>query len=182
MRDGLCGAQVKRDKKTGKIIKGGLAVGQTVKEMKPARVQPDRRWFGNTRVIGQTELQDFREQVSQTTADPYAVLLRRHKLPMGLLADGNKKKGRADLLRAESYAAAFGSKAQRKRPRLASSEMSELARAADERSGAYEEEHDSNIARDVELVGPRNYIFDAGQSRRIRAELFKARGSRIMHV
>ena len=60
--------------------------------------------------------------------------------------------------------------------------MSELARAADERSGAYEEEHDSNIARDVELVGPRNYIFDAGQSRRIRAELFKVRDARTIHV
>ena len=40
--------KVKRDKSTGKIVKGGLAVGQTVREMKPARVQPDRRWFGNT--------------------------------------------------------------------------------------------------------------------------------------
>ena len=29
------------------------------------------------------------------------------------------------------------------------------------------------MERAVEPVGPRNYIFDAGQSRRIRAELFK---------
>ena len=85
--------------------------------MQAARVQPDRRWFGNTRVVGQQELQDFREQVAQTAADPYAVLLRRHKLPMGLLKDGNIKKGRVDLLRAQSYAEAFGRRAQRKRPR-----------------------------------------------------------------
>jgi nuclear GTP-binding protein len=100
-------SRVKRDK-SGAIIKGGLPVGKQVQEMQAARVQPDRRWFGNTRVVGQQELQDFREQVAQTAADPYAVLLRRHKLPMGLLKDGNIKKGRVDLLRAQSYAEAFG--------------------------------------------------------------------------
>ena len=109
--------KVKRNK-DGKIVKGGLPVGQTVKEMKHARVQPDRRWFGNTRVIGQKELTEFREQMAATQADPYAVLLKRSKLPMGLLADGNQKKGRVDLLRAESYESAFGKKAQRKRPKL----------------------------------------------------------------
>ena len=45
--------------KDGKIVKGGLAVGETVREMKAARVQPDRRWFGNTRVIGQKELTEL---------------------------------------------------------------------------------------------------------------------------
>lgn len=165
-------SKVKRNK-AGKIVKGGLAVGQTVSEMLPARVQPDRRWFGNTRVVGQKELQDFREQVSQTAADPYAVLLRRHKLPMGLLADEKRAKGRVDLLRVESYSSTFGGKSQRKRPRLATSELSELASTAGSSHTSYSEEHDSNIQREIEPVGPKNYIFDAGQSRRIRAELFK---------
>ena len=109
--------KVKRNKQ-GKIVKGGLAVGESVREMKAARVQPDRRWFGNTRVVGQKELSEFREQMEATAADPYAVLLKRNKLPMGLLADGNKKKGRVDMLRVESYKDTFGKKAQRKRPKL----------------------------------------------------------------
>jgi hypothetical protein len=29
-----------------------------------SRIQPDRRWFGNTRVIGQKQLESFREQMS----------------------------------------------------------------------------------------------------------------------
>ena len=165
--------KVKRDT-SGKIKSGGLAVGQTVREMKPARVQPDRRWFGNTRVVGQKELADFREQMDQTTADPYAVLLKRHKLPMGLLADGNIKKGRVDLLRAESYKQTFGSKAQRKRPKLsADSEYASLVATAQASAEKYDPEVDSNIQREIELIGPKNYIFDAGQSRRIRHELFK---------
>ena len=189
-------SKVKRNK-DGKIVKGGLAVGETVRQMKAARVQPDRRWFGNTRVIGQTELTEFRESMAKTQADPYAVLIKRNKLPMGLLADGNAKRGRVDLLRVES----FGSKSQRKRPKLSSFGMAAASSSApDAGSGAgasggaeepdewtdmlahvassqraYDVAGDSNIEREVEQLGPRNYIFDAGQSRRIRAELFKVR-------
>jgi nuclear GTP-binding protein len=200
--------KVKRNK-SGKIVKGGLAVGGSVQNMTAARVQPDRRWFGNTRVVGQQELADFKTQIDATTADPYAVLLRRHKLPMGLLASGGKvqKAGRVDLLRSQPYAQTFGRKAQRKRPRLASlltpqpaaagasagassaaaglagdaaaedaSDLASLAAAAAGRAEAYTEVGDSNLEREAEAVGPRNYIFDAGQSRRIRAELFKVGG------
>ncbi|EOD36669.1 hypothetical protein EMIHUDRAFT_51731, partial [Emiliania huxleyi CCMP1516] len=163
-------SKVKRNK-SGKIVKGGLAVGDSVQNMTAARVQPDRRWFGNTRVVGQQELQDFRSQIESTTNDPYAVLLRRHKLPMGLLASGGKtnKAGRVDLLRAQSFGDTFGPKAQRKRPRLSAL----LGPAAGGGGGGSSAAVDSNVERAVEPVGPRNYIFDAGQSRRIRAELFK---------
>eukprot|EP00966_Prymnesium_polylepis_P138459 3199343-Prymnesium_polylepis.1 len=99
--------KVKRNK-SGKIVKGGLAVGETVREMKVARVQPDRRWFGNTRVVGQQQLTEFREQMEEAKADPYAVVLKRNKLPMSLLATHGAKKGRVDLLRAESFKATFG--------------------------------------------------------------------------
>ena len=35
---------------------------QRMKEqaLKPVRIQPDRRWFGNTRVIAQEKMQHFR--------------------------------------------------------------------------------------------------------------------------
>lgn len=95
-------SKVKRNK-SGKIVKGGLAVGETVREMKAARVQPDRRWFGNTRVVGQKELTEFREQMEATAADPYAVVLKRNKLPMSLVTTHGMKKGRVDILRAESF-------------------------------------------------------------------------------
>jgi hypothetical protein len=51
------------------------------------RVAPDRRWFGNTRVVDQTELSHFREVMSQKVNDPYTVVMRSKKLPMGLLND-----------------------------------------------------------------------------------------------
>lgn len=46
-----------------------------------------RRWFGNTRVIGQTELARFRDELGSKVADPYTVILKGKKLPMSLLND-----------------------------------------------------------------------------------------------
>ena len=34
------------------------------KELPNTRIQPDRRWFGNTRVIGQKQLEQFRDEMS----------------------------------------------------------------------------------------------------------------------
>ena len=34
------------------------------KDLPNTRIQPDRRWFGNTRVIGQKQLDQFREEMS----------------------------------------------------------------------------------------------------------------------
>ncbi len=44
----------------------------------------------NTRVVGQKELEHFREAMSTKMNDPYTVLLRQNKLPMSLLADHKK--------------------------------------------------------------------------------------------
>ena len=56
-------------------------------EIPRARIQPDRRWFGNTRVIGAKQLDRFREEMAHHVKDNYTVLLREKKLPMSLLED-----------------------------------------------------------------------------------------------
>merc|ERR1719162_2220233 len=90
------------------------------------RIQPDRRWFGNTRVVGQTELDKFRDEMGQSHADPYSIVLKRKKLPMGLLqdvAEAMHKDGPAAglgsaMLTNEPFEKTFGSKSQRKRVKL----------------------------------------------------------------
>ena len=52
-----------------------------------ARVEPNRRWFGNTRVIGTRELEQFRDAMTEIKNDPYQVVVRRNKLPMSLIAE-----------------------------------------------------------------------------------------------
>lgn len=68
----------------GKLVGKGI-VHDAVAKNKAARVQPDRRWFGNTRTVKQDELDRFREEIAAKAHDPYTVLLKRKQLPMGLL-------------------------------------------------------------------------------------------------
>lgn len=48
--------KAKRDKR-GRIVK---AADFQSKALPSTRIQPDRRWFGNTRVIGQKQLEQFK--------------------------------------------------------------------------------------------------------------------------
>lgn len=90
-----------RDAKAAKqvqLLKGGRAIrnaqGKVIKAasfqskvVEPGRVAPNRKWFGNTRVIGQKALESFRENLAAKVNDPFQVLLKQHKLPMSLLQD-----------------------------------------------------------------------------------------------
>ena len=88
------------------------------------RIAPDRRWFGNTRVVGQTELDKFREEMTTKVSDPYSVVLKRKKLPMGLLQDavelmkGDGSSIGTGLLTNEPFEHTFGKKSRRKKVKL----------------------------------------------------------------
>ncbi|POW12092.1 hypothetical protein PSHT_08199 [Puccinia striiformis] len=105
----------------GKIIK---AAAFQSSDAPNGRIQPDRRWFGNTRVISQKALDHFRTSLAQKQADPYSVILKQNKLPMSLLQSDVEKaaqggKGmKVDLVTAEPFDQTFGPKQRRKRPRL----------------------------------------------------------------
>lgn len=166
-------SKIKRDD-TGKIVKGGVGVGQQVREMLPARIAPDRRWFGNTRVVGQREMQAFREEVAAKVADPYSVLLKQHKLPMGLLKD-TPSRARMDLLGAETYESTFGPRQQRKRAKLPVYDLQSLVARADEAASGYAEEGDTSVEREAAgfTEAAREKVFEAGMSRRIKGEVLK---------
>ncbi|KAL0568109.1 GTPase required for pre-60S ribosomal subunit nuclear export and maturation, partial [Marasmius crinis-equi] len=124
----LNGGKPIRDK-DGKIIQAA-AFQKGEDETKPGRVQPDRRWFGNTRVISQTALDTFRTSLANKKDDPYSVLLRRNKLPMALLdeAQNPNARKRSHIVETEPFKETFGPKAQRKRPRIEAGDFEELGR------------------------------------------------------
>jgi len=126
------GGKPVRDR-NGKIVKAAEFQSSVAGK---ARVQPDRRWFGNTRVIGQAELDRFREEMSKQVNDPYQVVLRQSKLPMSLLTEAAKASPRMDLLGAEPFSATFGGKAVRKRPKLAATSVEELLSTVSKAEGA----------------------------------------------
>ena len=177
-----------------------------------ARVEPNRKWFTNTRVISQDALEGFRGAVEAQQRDPYSYLLKQNKLPMSLIND-NKDKERKDGLvqhkakiriESEAFGDTFGPKAQRKRPRLAVSSLEDLANGIDQSHDQYRERqeearylagqsHDdqSNLPLDFvhgadagELTTAREPVFSKGQSKRIWNELYKVIDSSdvVIHV
>ena len=123
---------------TGGDFMGKDRAGNATIDSSTGRVAPDRRWFGNTRVVSAPQLDRFREVMAAKSADPYAVVLHSKSVPMGLLVD-TKVQRRAHLLSAESFKDTFGKGAQRKRPRIAAMDVGELLSAAEKADGDYVE-------------------------------------------
>ncbi|KJA28452.1 hypothetical protein HYPSUDRAFT_33848 [Hypholoma sublateritium FD-334 SS-4] len=191
----LTGGKAVRDK-DGKIVQAA-AFQKGEDETKPGRVQPDKRWFGNTRVISQTALDHFRTSLGAKKDDPYSVLLRRNKLPMALLDDAanpNLQK-RPHIVETEPFSDTFGPKAQRKRPRVEVGTFEELGKMGAEMAEEAESAATLAGSRIIEplqstLFEPQTHadfnepIYAKGTSRRIFGELYKVIDSSdvILHI
>lgn len=162
----------KRDRK-GKVLQHEFQS----KELPNTRIQPDRRWFGNTRCVNQKQLEFFREELQSHMSSSYNVILREKKLPFSLLND-HQKQARVHLLDTEPFQDAFGPKGKRKRPKLLASDYESLVKRADGSQDAFEQKNDaSTSAEGVEGDGFRDLVrhtmFEKGQSKRIWGELYK---------
>ncbi|MDI1490960.1 MAG: GTPase required for pre-60S ribosomal subunit nuclear export and maturation [Ramalina farinacea] len=187
---------------TGKITK---AASYQSRDKPQARIEPNRKWFGNTRVISQDALNSFREAMAERASDPYQVLLKSNKLPMSLVRDGENKNGLKQhqaKIQVESapFGDTFGPKAQRKRVKLDVGSLDDLAGQSTKMHQEYAErlEHArllSGTSEDQEQAGEADAeepvistaqepIFSKGQSRRIWNELYKVIDSSdvILHV
>ncbi|KAG0263424.1 GTPase required for pre-60S ribosomal subunit nuclear export and maturation [Mortierella polycephala] len=167
----------------GKIIKAAAFQSKVVE---PGRVAPNRKWFGNTRVIGQKALESFRENLANKVNDPFQVLLRQHKLPMSLLQDPVHI-GKMHVLETEPFGDTFGNKAQRKRPKLSTMSMEDLATKVESTLESYDEKADKNLQSNVItdwIEEARDSVFQKGQSKRIWGELYKVIDSSdvVIHV
>jgi nuclear GTP-binding protein len=185
---------------SGKITK---AASYQSKDVPNAQVEPNRKWFGNTRVISQGALESFRQAVAERASDPYQVLLKTNKLPMSLIRDPeNTKNGikqhKAKIAVEQSpFADTFGPKSQRKRVKINASTVSDLASETVKMEENYLErieeakylsgqtaEQMNDQSQDGELTTAREPIFSKGQSKRIWNELYKVIDSSdvVIHV
>ncbi|CAH9053128.1 unnamed protein product [Cuscuta europaea] len=161
----------KRDKK-GKVLKHDLQS----KELPSTRIEPDRRWFGNTRVVNQKQLEFFREELQSKMSSSYNVILQDKKLPLSLLND-HQKQSRVHLLETEPFADAFGPKGKRKRPKLMAADYESLLKKADVLQDSFDEKHSAGNHMEENEDGIRDAVrhtmFEKGQSKRIWGELYK---------
>ncbi|CAD5124482.1 DgyrCDS12763 [Dimorphilus gyrociliatus] len=166
------GGKAKRDSK-GKVVRPALFQSKLTPGT-VARVEPNRKWFGNTRVISQNALQTFKDEMDKVKKDPYKVVMRQTKVPVTLLNETAKFK-RVHILETESFENTFGPRKQRKRPNLNISDMDELLKSAKESVDKYKADDDRDIVKEETGVRdePMQPIFKAGQSKRIWNELYK---------
>ncbi|KAJ7014738.1 nucleolar GTP-binding protein 2 [Populus alba x Populus x berolinensis] len=162
----------RRDSK-GKILKHDFQSN----ELPNTRIQPDRRWFGNTRVVNQKELEFFREELQSRMSSSYNVILKERKLPLSLLND-HQKQARVHLLDTQPFEDAFGPKTKRKRPRLLAADYESLVKKADGSQDDFEQKYgDEATGEGTEADGFRDLVrhnmFEKGQSKRIWGELYK---------
>lgn len=183
----------------GKITK---AASYQSREIPKARVEPNRKWFGNTRVISQNALESFRQAVAERAADPYQVLLKTNKLPMSLIRDpentkdGIKQHQAKIAVESAPFADTFGPKSQRKRVKLSSASVMDLAdesvkmhdnyldRLEEQRLLSGQSGEPTQENEDGQLTTAREPIFSKGQSKRIWNELYKVIDSSdvVIHV
>lgn len=69
---------------------------------KPARIQPDRKWFGNIRTIDQKTLEKFRAEINEKSSNPNEFLIKTKKLPISLLTDPIKE-NKMNILEVEKF-------------------------------------------------------------------------------
>ncbi|XP_066494800.1 nucleolar GTP-binding protein 2 [Tiliqua scincoides] len=167
--------QKERRNNRGKLIRP-LQYQSTVAPGTVARVEPNIKWFGNTRVIKQTSLQKFQEEMETVMKDPYRVIMKQSKLPMSLLYDRIKPhNSKVHILDTETFETTFGPKSQRKRPNLSVSDVQSLVENAAAEASSYDQDKDRDLV--VEDTGvkeeAREEIYKKGQSKRIWGELYK---------
>uniref|UniRef100_A0AAQ6A291 Nucleolar GTP-binding protein 2 n=1 Tax=Amphiprion ocellaris TaxID=80972 RepID=A0AAQ6A291_AMPOC len=167
--------QKQRCNNRGKVIKP-LQYQSTVAPGTVARVEPNIKWFANTRVIKQSSLQKFQEEMGAVQKDPYRVVMRQSKLPMSLLHDRVKAhNSKVHILDTEGFETTFGPKAQRKRPSLMVGDVKDLVEQAEASALSYNADKDKNLVTEDTGVREevREEIFKKGQSKRIWGELYK---------
>eukprot|EP00911_Craspedida_sp_UC1_P001932 UC1_evm2s1486 len=166
------GGRAVRDK-NGLILKAA-PFQSSVASGTQARVEPNRRWFGNTRTIGQAELTKFREAMNTAQRDPYTVVMRQKKLPLSLLRDAAKAQT-VKLLDTQPFETTFGKRAQRKRPKLLAGSMAEMVAGAEKAASGYDEGADRDLVVEKDGIKDKTSVavFRKGTSRRIWAELYK---------
>ncbi|CAK9301400.1 unnamed protein product [Gordionus sp. m RMFG-2023] len=171
--------------KDGKIVKQApfqsiLASGTQV------RIQPNRKWFGNTRTITQDTLQKFKDNIHTALNDPYQVIITPSKLPTTLLHE-KKKFAQPHILQVTKFQDVFGKRSNRKRPNINSMDYEELVSRVNENTEKFESKSQDILTSTTVLNNkyplnvdphPVNYlvsdtVFSKGQSKRIWNELYK---------
>ncbi len=142
-----------------------------------ARIESNRKYFGNTRTIDNKQLESLRKEYkeAENQEKKIGVLVKKHKIPVSLLTS-NLTKTENNII--EPFDKTFGPHMNRKKPKINYSSIEELAKSTEDLIGKYDNEKDSEQQKIIalELNERKPHIakyMTAGQSKRIYSELHK---------
>lgn len=140
---------------------------------KPVRIEPNRQWYGNVRVITQKKLEELRNEKEKSTHDTYSLFLKGSKLPQSLIKPLTQQ-GKI-VQKHSTFDETFGKNSRRTKPTLKVYTMEELADSTDKMNEEYNLTNDSNLKylNEEEKDAPEMKFMKAGQSKRIYGELLK---------
>lgn len=165
--------------KAVRYTKHGKKITKKFANLDDGRIAPNRKWFGNSRVITQKQIDEFRAEVERRAADPREVILKQRLLPMELLTGPKHAEGaRGATVTAESFAHTFGRNKQRNRPTLSVNSLEELAQEVERRNTGYDSSADRDHVDAKEeaaraVVEMHEACFGRGQTARVFGELYK---------
>lgn len=64
----------------------------------PARIEPDRKWFGNVKTMEQKDLDKFRAEYAVAQKDPYGFLLKKDRIDLAKFAESRAEENAPDRL------------------------------------------------------------------------------------
>ena len=142
---------------------------------KPARIEPNRGWFGNTRSIDPKKLDQLRKEVvkKQSIQDTYSIFLNQTHLPHSLINPISNEGTIKNKL--ASFEETFGKNSRRTKPNLQVYTIEEYADNTNKMNEEYKSKKDSNLnyLNEEEKIAPEMKYMKAGQSKRIYNELLK---------
>ena len=141
---------------------------------KPARIEPNRMWFGNVRTIDPKKLEQMRKEMDKEKPhDTYNVFITQSHLPRSLINPISNEGKIKNIL--TSFEETFGKNCRRTKPNLQVYTMEELADTTNKMKEEYKIEKDSNLnyLNEEEKNAPEMKYMKAGQSKRIYSELLK---------
>ncbi|KAL0238875.1 hypothetical protein PCE1_004566 [Barthelona sp. PCE] len=135
------------------------------------RVNPSRKWYGNTRTIAQETLTQLRDAAEKVQRNPSQVLLHARKIPQSLIKFKDQE-AESSVLDVESYDDAFGPRANAKKG-FDLMDLGDLAKKARTKLNGYSRDNDPTFMKGPEFADEHDPIYGKGTSKRIMGELFR---------
>ena len=88
----------------------------------PARIEPDRKWFGNIRTVDPKDLDKYRAVLALQKKDPYAFVVNKNKIDLSIFSQSSKY-NQNKLTDIEKFEDTFGPKMKRIKPKMVTDDL-----------------------------------------------------------